>query len=194
MTIIAFDNPEVDHPALAAFAELAAEYCDLVETHEQTTPESFRLRMRDLIPRLYAAGLALPSTDVLYADEPEADPGDDAPYEPRPPDLDRLELDPWRALYGRLSTFFGEVNHYREVFDPWEPPGDPEVTGSLADDIADIYLDLRCGLLKWNREETGPALWEWRFGLEHHWGEHATGAIRALHCRAAWHDDPWPSA
>jgi hypothetical protein len=29
------------------------------------------------------------------------------------------------------------------------------------------------------------AVWEWGFGLRHHWGEHATGAIRALHCRLA---------
>ena len=26
------------------------------------------------------------------------------------------------------------------------------------------------------------ALWEWSFYLAHHWGEHATSAIRALHC------------
>jgi len=27
------------------------------------------------------------------------------------------------------------------------------------------------------------AVWEWGFGFRHHWGEHATGAIRVLH---AW--------
>lgn len=196
MTIIEFDNPDVDHPALSAFADLATEYCDLVETYDQGTPATLRLRMLDLIPRLYAAGLTLPSTDVLYAeDAPDSELDDDEAVGPKQPDPDRLAPGPRRALYDGLSEFFGDVNHYREIFDPWEPAeGDSEVRGSLADDLADIYLDLKCGLLKWNREQTGPALWQWRFGLENHWGEHATGAIRALHCRAAWHHDDWPSS
>ena len=58
--------------------------------------------------------------------------------------------------------------------------------------LAAMYRDLRAGLLKWERGEAGEALWEWRFGFENHWGKHATGALRALWARAAWHDENWP--
>ena len=71
-------------------------------------------------------------------------------------------------------------------------PDSPEVTGSLADDIADVYRDLRTGLRKWQRGESGGALWEWRFNFEAHWGQHADDALRAIHSLSAWHDHPWP--
>ena len=32
------------------------------------------------------------------------------------------------------------------------------------------------------------ALWEWGFNFQAHWGEHASSAIRALHCYLAQED------
>src|SRR5262245_3334354 len=37
-------------------------------------------------------------------------------------------------------------------------------------------------LNKYRAGRRAQALWEWGFGFEHHWGRHAAGAIRALHC------------
>jgi uncharacterized protein DUF5063 len=67
-----------------------------------------------------------------------------------------------------------------------EPPYLP-----LADDLADIWLDLKRGLLA--LEGGAPAsdvTWEWRFGFYTHWGRHATEALRAVHARLA--DDRGP--
>ena len=44
--------------------------------------------------------------------------------------------------------------------------------GSLADDIADIFGDLAHGLRLSNWDES-MMLWQWRFPLNHHWGDHA---------------------
>jgi hypothetical protein len=33
--------------------------------------------------------------------------------------------------------------------------------------------------------QLAEARWQWCFHLIHHWGEHATSAIRALHCYLA---------
>lgn len=33
----------------------------------------------------------------------------------------------------------------------------------------------------WYQRVAGGRFWEWSFGFRTHWGEHATGAIRALH-------------
>lgn len=71
---------------------------------------------------------------------------------------------------------------YGEVFDPLPVPPDEPVVGSLTDDITDIYRDVITGLREYEAGRRAQAVWEWGFGLRHHWGEHATGAIRALHC------------
>jgi len=69
------------------------------------------------------------------------------------------------------------------VFDPTK---DSEaISGSLADDIADIYRDLKKGL---ELKETYPrqpeaAIWQWRFGFYSHWGKHAMDALLAIHSR-----------
>ncbi|HJV62984.1 MAG TPA: DUF5063 domain-containing protein, partial [Albitalea sp.] len=52
----------------------------------------------------------------------------------------------------------------------------------LADDLVDIYRDVATGL-HWHRiGRVDDALWEWGFNFQAHWGEHASSAIRALHC------------
>ena len=71
------------------------------------------------------------------------------------------------------------------MFDPLPVPPEEPVVGSLTDDIADIYRDVIPGLREYELGRRAQAVWEWGFGLRHHWGEHATGAIRALHCRLA---------
>jgi hypothetical protein len=54
----------------------------------------------------------------------------------------------------------------------------------LSDDLLIIYRDVQSGLYEWDKA-TGPQkldiIWEWEFGFETHWGEHATNAIRALY-------------
>ena len=70
---------------------------------------------------------------------------------------------------------------YGEVFDPTVIPPQTPVCGSLSDDIADIYRDVVTGLREYQAGRRNAALREWGFLLQIHWGEHATGAIRALH-------------
>jgi hypothetical protein len=53
--------------------------------------------------------------------------------------------------------------------------------GFLADDLGDIYRDVTTGLRAFQAGHILQARWEWGFHFQHHWGEHATSAIRALH-------------
>jgi hypothetical protein len=108
------------------------------------------------------------------------------------PDQGRLGTDEAAALCRSLGVLIGERSFYREIYDPFESLTEPEVAGSLADDFTDIYRDLQDGLAKWDRGETGEALWEWRFNFENHWGEHLTGALRALYILAARYEFNWP--
>jgi hypothetical protein len=184
----------VESPALRAFASLAEEYCSWIDSCDEHTCLEILSAAHSLLARLYAAGLALPSTGVLFDDDPD-DAGTDV-WEPgaTPRDPDRGDDLSQARIYRCLAGKLGRWNSYREVFDPYEPPSEAEVMSSLSDDLSDVHGDLRSGLLKWHRGGTGEALWEWRFGLENHWGKHATDALRALHILAAESEAPWPAS
>jgi len=79
------------------------------------------------------------------------------------------------------------LQHYSEIFSPLVPQDEP-VMGDLADDLADIYHHLAKGLRLHELGKVDDALWEWGFNFQAHWGEHASSAIRALHCYLAQED------
>ncbi|HEX2210730.1 MAG TPA: DUF5063 domain-containing protein [Longimicrobium sp.] len=185
------DRRYARHPALDPFAALAEQFCQLVEDRASYSAEHFLSAVHPLLAQLYAAGLGLPSTDILF-DEDQEDGDAEGPNPDRAPDPDGMEHEEWRPLFEALTVKLGEGGYYREIHDPYDPPDSPEVTGSLADDVADIYRDLRTGLRKWRRGESGGALWEWRFNFEAHWGQHTVDALRAIHSLAAWHELSWP--
>jgi hypothetical protein len=60
--------------------------------------------------------------------------------------------------------------------------------GDLADDLVHIYRHLAAGLRLHELGKVDDALWEWGFNFQAHWGEHASSAIRALHCYLAQED------
>ena len=124
------------------------------------------------ITRLYLAALDLPPA---WSEE-LADQHDAA----------RVGDEEWRAVFAACARL--PLDYYGEVFDPLPVPPEQPVVASLADDIADIYRDVVSGLQEHQAGRRAQAVWEWGFGFRHHWGEHATGAIRALHCWLAGND------
>ena len=147
---------------VTAFVLAAERYCAFIE-HAHTLSLAERLTTaRQHLLELYAAGVALP----------DAEPPEGFDAGPNPPAPEGF------PGFARFDT------HWK-VFDPYvdEPP----VAGSLSDDLLDIYFDVHRGLALWDSEApNAAAIWEWRFHLDTHWGDHAVDALRALHraCRA----------
>lgn len=201
-----------DPSAVDAFALLAERYRALVDGREALGADAFLRGVHAMLPALYSAALALQAVEAVDgADDDEDDGageegragGDDGPGAEggagtlptgSEPPADRLGTEAWMALYRALGAFLAGRNHYAEVFDPFAEPPEEAVTGSLADDLADIYNDLGDGLAKWRRGESAAALWAWRVLFTAHWGEHAASALRALHALAAAHDLGFPAA
>jgi Domain of unknown function (DUF5063) len=129
-------RPKIESAALREFASLAGDYCRTIERHADFAGPEFLAKVHILLPNLYAAGLALPDTGILYpAGDDEDD--EDADYEITEPNPDRIGHDEWRRLYHSIQSLVGPRNFYREVFDPYEPLSEQEVTGSIADDLVD---------------------------------------------------------
>jgi hypothetical protein len=168
--------------SVARFRNYARQFVALIDAYQSYPASDLLRRSHALLPSLYAAALALPEKPDEAFDEVSDE------YEP--PAHNRVEqvrrTDRWRALHDGLAKHIGqEWNRYREAFDPYESPPEEPVTGSLADDLADIYLDLARAESLWEAGDPDAAVWDWQFHFQQHWGEHATGALRALHALSA---------
>ena len=78
----------------------------------------------------------------------------------------------------RLRDLLGAADDYVEVFDPYAEAR--VVPAKLSDDLADICTDLLHGLSHHLAGRSAEALWWWQFSYVAHWGNEASGALRAL--------------
>jgi hypothetical protein len=149
--------------ATARFAELARAYCQWAEGPPGTPLEEM-LAARLHVARLY--GQALELSDSLYwnGDAPE------------------VTHEVWQAMFKRFGAL--AVNYYQECCEPFEFDDEPDLcTGDLADDLADIWRDIRSGLDVYDAGHVDGAVHEWREHFCIHWGRHAA---RALNITEYW--------
>lgn len=191
--------PHTSSTTLESFATIARAYCGAFEAFPTTSRDEFLTRIFGPLASAYAAGLGLPAPPYGHIDRASAVPADQLPPTWVAPKLVATEAlteewawEQWLPLYERLRTYLGPRAYYRTVFDGWAATEGVEVVGNLWDDLVEIYRDLYLGLRYWERGEVHNAHWEWRFTFNAHWGQHASGAIRALHALCALHQHPWP--
>lgn len=159
------DPPAVDLrlQSIEQFAHAANQFAAWAIQQEDSGAVAARNALRH-ITELYLAALALPASAASE----------------NAPDID-VDIDEWKTICANCARF--PLDYYGEIFDPLTMPPKEPVVGSIADDIADIYRDVVTGLRHYHAGRTDEAVWQWTFLFQVHWGEHATGAIRALH---AW--------
>lgn len=91
----------------------------------------------------------------------------------------RISNEQWKAIFARFNSL--PFNYYNEFFSPANYDEKEPVVGDLADDLADIYRDLKENLDLYDAGHQAEALWEWKQSFRIHWGRHAVAAIHALH-------------
>ena len=150
-------------PQLQEVADLARNYCELVERADERD-STWLQEVAAVLPRLHAAILAL------------GNPRKEKKGEPLVADLDaRFEL------FTYLRRLLGDRDSYWLEFDGTH---DKQcMSGSLADDLTDIYCELKHGLRLIETETTGyeQALEGWRHSYMNHWGQHLLDAERHLY-------------
>jgi hypothetical protein len=154
--------------------EEAERYCALIEGAEAGHRRSFAFALADSLAALLSAAWRLPDVAPSSCDLPDG------------PDHEQ-----WLERFAALQEVLGEWGDYWTTVDPHDEDGSIAVLLPVADDLADIWRDLKPGLLGLH-SGAGPndVTWHWRFGFYSHWGRHATEALRALHARLA--DDGGP--
>jgi hypothetical protein len=163
-----------DHDDIARFRDVAADYLACIDAAGDQGADRTMRTAAAILGGLYAAAINLPQVEHEVDDVSDGtEPGD-----------------AWEALYRRLGD--AGVGTYYWQLDPFlgDRPGE-EGVGDLADDLADIYLDLRRGFAILDAGASiNDAVWDWRFSFESHWGQHAVDALRVIHALLNGERDP----
>lgn len=163
-------GPQIDiESAFKEFSFVASQFCAVVDSAPSLDRVEFLSRIYEVLPRLIHQGIVLPAVSPSDVDDREEIK------------RTRVKQEEWGQLYDSLKEKLGDWNLYWQVFDPTK---DSEaIYGSLADDISDIYRDIKEGLgiqdpdLALQRD----TVWSWRFGYYSHWGRHAINALYTAH-------------
>ncbi len=146
-------------PVVGDFVEVARTYCTWAEGPPASPEQEARVAL-GLLVRLYGLALELPE---LSGDQ----------------EAKCIDHSEWQKMFRRFDVL--PFNYYNRVFNPLPVSSEAPGVGDLADDLADIWRDLRPGLKLLDEGHVDAAVWAWRNSFSMHWGRHATGAIQALH-------------
>jgi len=137
------------------------EYCSLIEQIDDQQQSIFPA-LTALLPRLHASIAA-------YANEKDADCN-----------IGEADLDARFELFSRLKQLLGDRDGYWLEYD--NPASETCKSGSLADDLTDIYCELKNGLLGMEDQtrQLSQIIDNWRCGFKVHWGKHLVDAEKHL--------------
>jgi hypothetical protein len=145
---------------LSDMVGVAERYCELIERPADDSDEWLE-SLYKLMPRLHSAVTSLNAHDSGELQIPGVD------------------LDERFELYSRLRKRLGERDSYWLEFDA--APEEMHMSGSLADDLTDIYFDLQHGLELLGEAWPHRAAEDWQSSYRLHWGQHLVDAERHLY-------------
>ena len=150
------------------FVTVANEYCAFVELNAKLIRSEFIDKAQKLFPLLYLKASMLPEIDDEEADSPEK-------Y--------LSEVD-YNFLLNKISEKLGQFDSYQEVFDEGMQFSEAAIDASIAENICDIYQDLKDFLMSYRIGTTEmmiDALWECQNNFKDYWGQKLVNGLRALH-------------
>jgi hypothetical protein len=145
---------------LSEMVSVAEQYCKLIEGLVDES-DQWLASLYQLMPRLHSAVTLLNAYDT----------GD--------LQVSGVDLDERFELYSRLRKRLGERDSYWLEFDA--APEEMHMSGSLADDLTDIYFDLQHGLQLMAQAWPHRAAQAWQSSYRMHWGQHLVDAERHLY-------------
>lgn len=150
------------------FYRMAKEYCQWAENGPEQGSDELYQAMKHL-SALYRQALIMPSSDS-EGDELEVG-------------ITKLDSE---HVYRRFSSL--PFQYYHEIFHPVTQEPEEPTTGDLADDLMDIYIDLKEGVLLFEIGKPANAVFQWGTTFGFHWGRHALSALKAMHCYDPYND------
>jgi hypothetical protein len=150
------------------FVAVANEYCKYAEHASEFKGKELLKILQRLLPLLYLKASFIPDLTPVFEDGNEK----------------FVTESDWYRVHDAFRMKFGTADDYLEVFDDQINEMDGPVVSSLAENMADIYQDMKDFLLLYQtgtKEVMNDALWECRNNFENFWGQKLVNALRAIH-------------
>ena len=154
--------------AVIEFVAVAREVCSFLEQAEGFAKTVFMDKTRKILPLLYYKAVMLPSAEAFFEDGPER----------------FVSEQEWQVIHDAILNKLGKHNDYPEVIDPVLRDTEDKVGGSIAENLADIYQDLKDFVMVYRMgtvELMNDALWECMQHFDQEWGQKLLNSLRALH-------------
>lgn len=155
---------------VSRFANIARQFCAIVDSAPRIDRSELLARIYPILPKLIDEAIGLPDVELSESATVKAH-------------INQKEQEEVERLYSQLKEKLGDWDLYHQVFDPTQD--NEALFGTLADDLADIYRDLKKGLDLNQTASTPPedVIWGWRLLFYSHWGKHAMDALLTIHFR-----------
>jgi len=150
------------------FVAVANEFCKYAERASEVKGGEMLRILQRLLPLLYLKASLLPAFEPFFEEGNEKFV---------------TEAD-WNRIHDTFRKQFGTADDYIEVFDERINDSEAPVPVSLAENMADIYQDIKDFLLLYQtgtKEVMNDALWECRMSFESIWGQKLVNSMRAIH-------------
>ena len=150
------------------FITVANEYCGFLELQNEFTADDFIDKLTKLLPLLYLKVSLLPRFNARMEEMPEKFVS---------------EYD-YSHLINNIAEKLGEQNDYLEVFHEEMQYSDTPIVASIAENLADIYQDLKDTLNNFElaaEDVMNDTMVVCQNNFETYWGQSLTNALRAVH-------------
>lgn len=150
------------------FVTVAKEFCNFLESAEQYPRKEFVTVTTRILPLLYLKAVVLPKVETELDDEVEKT-------------VDEMT---YAQIQGAIESRLGRFNDYLEVFTPDIERSDTPVIAFIAEDLTDIYQDLKDFISAYRigvTEIMNDALSIVQQNFELFWGQRSVNTLRALH-------------
>lgn len=147
---------------------VANEFCSFLERSEDFDSADFLSRLQKMLPLLYLKASLLPRFEIEFED-----------------DLEKFvtEVD-YNLIQQKILRQTGANDDYQEIFLPGMQFSETALTSSIAENVADIYQDLKDLVMSFrtlNEEVMEQALCECQQNFTQYWGQKLVNCLRAVH-------------
>jgi hypothetical protein len=157
-----FDNNAIE------FVRVAAEFCAFMERAQEMEREEFVDKVLKILPLLYLKAALLPRFEQMGFDALET----------------YVTEEGYEVVRRTVENIMADKDAYLEVFVPDMAFSDQPIQKSIAEDLADIYQDIRDFIFVFQlglNETMNDALQQCQENFETIWGQKLVNTMRALH-------------
>jgi len=159
---IVYSRPVVE------FVTVAREYCVFLENSSEEGRKDFIIKIHRLLPLLYFKAVMLPLPERMMEEQVEKS----------------VTEEQYNFLHEQLLVKLGKYDAYTDVFDPQIQFSEAPIGESLAENLTDIYQELKDFIEIYQfglTELMNDALAECSQSFENYWGQRMVNAMRAFH-------------